>query len=69
MSELPADWDVLLIGALGAVHPEKRYGLNLPVALVAGGRRAPRKISPRLHVPLRPMGTHCYLISPRGEIR
>jgi len=66
MSELPADWDVLLIGALGAVHPDKRYGLNLPVALVAGGMRRPRRLSERLHVPLRPMGTHCYLISPRG---
>ena len=27
MDDLPSDWDVMLIGALGLVHPERKYGL------------------------------------------
>ena len=27
MDDLPPDWDVMLIGALGLVHPERKYGL------------------------------------------
>ena len=26
MDDLPSDWDVMLIGALGLVHPERKYG-------------------------------------------
>lgn len=81
MAELPADWDVLLLGALGAVHPNY-YAVNLPHAMLAGGCRIPRGaqrvFGPRgereeaagrrvaLHEPLRPFGTHAYAISERG---
>jgi hypothetical protein len=41
MEELPDDWDVLLIGALGAIHP-RYYHVNVPHAIVAGGLRWPR---------------------------
>lgn len=65
MADLPDDWDVLLLGALGAVHP-KYYGLNLMHAMMAGGMHWPRWVSPSIHTPLRPFGTHAYVISARG---
>ena len=52
-------WDVLLIGALGCVHPRgwSHYGLNIVVGLMAGGLRRPRRVSPTLHVPCAPSPT------------
>ena len=57
------DWDVLLVGALGCVHPEGRYGLNRVNAFVSGGGRTPRRVSDHVHVPRRPFGTHAYALS------
>lgn len=73
MAELPDDWDVLLLGALGAVHPSY-YAVNVGHAMLAGGLRVPRgakeafsdKSPKMLHTPLRPFGTHAYAISERG---
>jgi len=73
MEDLPSDWDVMLIGALGLVHPERRYGLwwlvhFLPqlLFLPATGMRWRPRVSSAVHVPLRPAGTHAYVISPAG---
>lgn len=66
MDELPDEWDVLLLGALGAVHPSYKYGINLMHAFAAGGMRWPRRRSHNLHTPLRPFGTHAYAISVAG---
>jgi len=73
MDELPDDWDVLLLGALGAVHPNY-YFFNGLHAFMAGGLRWPRgarqafygKKPVAVHTPLRPFGTHAYVISPAG---
>jgi len=65
MGDLPDDWDVLLLGALGAVHP-KYYGLNVMHAVMAGGMRWPRWRSSSIHTPLRPFGTHAYIVSASG---
>ena len=70
MDELPEDWDVLLLGALGAVHPSY-YWCNVLHASMAGGLRVPRgardafsdRKAVAIHSPLRPFGTHAYLIS------
>ena len=75
---LPDDWDVLLLGALGAVHPSY-YAVNFGHALLAGGCRWPRGARAAfknkeglpddgvaIHVPLRPFGTHAYALSERG---
>lgn len=73
MDELPDDWDVLMLGALGAVHP-LYYACNFAHAMVAGGLRVPRgarqafsdRKAVAVHEPLRPFGTHAYLISEAG---
>jgi GR25 family glycosyltransferase involved in LPS biosynthesis len=62
----PDSWDVLLLGGLGCVNPNRRYGsYNIP-AFVSGGRRTPRMISEHVHIPKRPFGTHAYVLSKRG---
>lgn len=76
LEELPDDWDVLLLGALGAVHPSY-YLMNTLHAVMAGGLRWPRGFRQAffrkddgkpvaVHTPLRPFGTHAYVISPSG---
>ena len=69
LAELPTldpNWDVLLVGALGCIHPRHRYGANLIVGAAAGGLRYPRELSATISIPLRPMGTHAYVLSPAG---
>jgi len=66
LSTLDHTWDVLLIGALGCVHPRCRYGLNVIHGLMGGCWRWPHSPHPLLHVPARPFGTHAYVISPQG---
>jgi len=65
MENLPDDWDVLLLGALGAVSP-KYYHINLLHAILAGGMRWPRWHAKDVHEPVRPFGTHAYVVSERG---
>ena len=60
------DWDVLLLGALGCVHPEGKQGFNRISAMVAGGGRKRKHVSRHAHVPRRPFGTHAYVLSKRG---
>ena len=56
MDDLPPDWDVMLIGALGLVHPERKYGLwwlvhFLPqlLFLPASGMRWRPRVSDSVH--------------------
>jgi hypothetical protein len=74
LDKLPDDWDVLMLGALGAVHPSY-YACNLLHAMMAGGIRYPKGSRQAfstgdgevaIHVPMRPFGTHAYAISERG---
>ena len=60
------NWDVVLLGALGCVHPEGKYGFNRVAAFMAGGGRKPRQVTEHCFVPRRPMGMHAYLLSERG---
>lgn len=76
MDDLPADWDVMLLGALGLVHPERKYGwwwllhfLPSVFFLPWHGMRWKPRVSELVHVPLRPAGTHAYVISPAGARR
>jgi len=59
-------WDVLLLGALGCVHPDGKHGLNRISALVAGGGRKPKRVSTHVHIPRRPFGTHAYVLTKGG---
>jgi GR25 family glycosyltransferase involved in LPS biosynthesis len=69
------DWDVLLLGAIGCVHPERKYGFNWVPGLVGGKWRKCRKVAQLettsnhesvIHAPLRPLGMHAYVLSPQG---
>jgi len=71
LNDLPVDWDVLLLGAFGCVHPSGvygPYGIFKLFGWVGGGTRKTRKLpgDGGLHVPWRPYGTHAYLLSPSG---
>ena len=66
LQERDPSFDVLLLGALGCVHPRLRYGANVLHGLMGGGWRWPRSLSPILHVPARPFGTHAYVVTPSG---
>ena len=68
-AETRDQWDVLLIGALGCVHPEGRHGLNRINAFVSGGGRKRRRVTEQIHVPRRPFGTHAYALSKRGAAK
>jgi len=65
MKNLPADWDVLLLGSIGAISP-KYYHVNFFHALAAGGMRWPRWHAEDVHEPLRAFGTHAYMVSEKG---
>jgi len=65
LKQAPHDWDVILVGALGAVHP-RYYWINLFHSILAGGMRWPRNHSAAILTPLRPFGTHAYALSVRG---
>ena len=60
------EWDVLMLGALGCVEPNGKYGANRLTAAISGGMRRTKRVSERIHVPQRPYGTHAYLLSRRG---
>lgn len=73
LAELPGDWDVCLLGAVGCVARE-REPLNMKAySLIAGGARTSpgktRGISQRLFVPHKPAGTHAYVVSLRGAAK
>eukprot|EP01031_Cornospumella_fuschlensis_P027835 gene27835-33616_t len=64
---LGQDWDVVLLGAIGRVHPEGRdtYSSRFFSTYIGGNRRL-KRVSPRLYIPIRPAGTHAYMISQEG---
>lgn len=70
LSELPPDWDVCLLGAIGCSHPHRRHGaLNSLFSAYTGGARRVRSIGEHVYVPHRPGGTHAYLCSKRGAAK
>jgi len=70
IKELPDDWDVCLLGAVGCIATEREpFFMKLYGLVAGGGRPSPGKtrgVSDNIYVPYRPAGTHAYLISQRG---
>lgn len=67
--ETKGKWDVVLLGALGCVHPDGNYGVNVVNSIISGGERKARRITPHVFVPHRPYGCHAYLISQQGACK
>jgi len=70
LKELPKDWDVCLLGAVGCINEEdepihmKSFGM-----ITGGGRKKEgksRTISPNVFIPYKPAGTHSYMVSRKG---
>jgi GR25 family glycosyltransferase involved in LPS biosynthesis len=60
-------WDALLLGGLGCINPNQRYGPYHIAAFCTGGSRPPpRRVTEHCHVPKRPHGTHAHVLSKRG---
>lgn len=70
LKELPSDWDVCLLGAVGNIQTEyEPFYMKLYGMLAGGGRASPGKtrgVSENLYVPYKPAGTHAYMVSQRG---
>jgi len=70
LDELPEDWDVCLLGAVGCVGTEQEApNMKLYGTLTGGTRKSPGKtrlISDNLYIPYKPAGTHAYMVSTRG---
>ena len=63
-------YDVLLLGAIGRVHPEGRDNLGSRFfSNYIGGKRKREVLSPFLYKPRRPAGTHAYMVSNAGARR
>jgi len=73
MDELPADWEVCLLGAIGNINPDvEPFHMKLYSFCVGGGRPSPgktRRVSDNVFVPHRPAGTYAYLVSLKGAER
>jgi len=73
MDELPDDWDVCLLGAVGCIASDKESLHMKLYGLATGGtRKSPgqsRSVSPNLYVPYKPAGTHAYMVSRRGAAK
>merc|ERR1719401_1821141 len=57
LAELPADWDICLLGAMGLVHPVRQpIATQIFLLATGGGRPSPgksRTVSPQLFVPMK----------------
>mmetsp|Transcript_6767 Transcript_6767/g.9879 ORF Transcript_6767/g.9879 Transcript_6767/m.9879 type:complete len:344 (+) Transcript_6767:35-1066(+) len=71
--ETKDNWDVLILGGFGSIHPQGQRGMRDVNSLLLGGSRPPRVISATdnltLHVPRRPFGTQAYVLSQRGATK
>lgn len=70
LADLPKDWDICLIGAVGCIGQDKEaFPMKLYELITGGGRPAPgksRTLSDHIFVPYRPAGTHSYMVSRKG---
>lgn len=65
-----APYDVLLLGAIGRVHPEGKDNIGSRFfSAYIGGKRRLEVLSPYLFKPRRPAGTHAYMVSNAGARR
>jgi len=70
LDELPEDWDVCLLGAVGCVGAEQEaFNMKIYGTVTGGTRKSPGKsrlVSENLYVPYKPAGTHAYMVSRKG---
>jgi len=60
-------YDVIMLGAIGRVHPEGKDGIGTRFfSRYIGGKRKLQKINDYLYHPARPAGTHAYMVSFEG---
>lgn len=60
-------YDVVLLGAIGRVHPEGKDGVGTRMfSAYIGGTRPLKRISEHVYQPRRPAGTHAYMVSQQG---
>jgi len=73
LEELPEDWDVCLLGAVGCISIDRQpLPSKLYAAACGGWRRSPgatRSVSEHLYIPFKPAGTHAYMVSRRGAAK
>ncbi len=61
------DYDVILLGAIGRVDPDGRDGLGpILFSTYYGGTRPLRRFSESFYQPVKPAGTHGYIVSLAG---
>lgn len=61
------DYDVILLGAIGRVHPDGKDGIGVRIfSTYIGGNRPLQRLSETLIQPRRPAGTHAYIVSQKG---
>ena len=65
-AETRNDW---VVGAFGAVHPDGKHGVFHLLAFAGGRTRNARRITQHVHVPHRPFGAHCSILSKRGATK
>ena len=64
------EYDVLLLGAIGRVHPEGKESIGSRLfSSYIGGKRPLQHMSNFLYKPRRPAGTHAYMVSNAGARR
>eukprot|EP01039_Chlorochromonas_danica_P000430 gene431-464_t len=60
-------FDVILLGAIGRVHPDGKDSYSSRIfSSYIGGNRHLKRISASLYEPIRPAGTHAYMVSREG---
>lgn len=61
------DFDVILLGAIGRVHPQAKDAIgSLFFSHYIGGKRPLKLINDYRYQPRRPAGTHAYMVSRKG---
>jgi len=65
--QIKSTFDVLMLGAIGMVHPEGKDGLGLHLfSAYIGGKRKRIHLTENVIQPSRPAGTHAYMVSNKG---
>jgi glycosyl transferase, family 25 len=65
--EADTNFDVIMLGAIGRVHPEGKDGVGGRFfSIYIGGKRPLKIINDYRYQPRRPAGTHAYMVSYKG---
>lgn len=67
LAQTNEQFDVIMLGAIGRVHPEGKDGIGVRIfTAYMGGTRPLKRISDSLVQPRKPAGTHAYMVSQEG---